>query len=124
MTNYELYLKFIEIASHNPLDAYLELKNLRAEYKKSDFYKSTKLPLQTAYKLCVQGSLTQIAAKLSTFGDVDAISRRITDVINGIDEDAINNLVEKLMSVFDVSKLQEEKGDLKVLLNQFKDLVE
>ena len=66
----------------------------------------------------------QVIGKIHELTDVDALSQKITDVINGIDEEAINSFVNKITNVFDIEKLQDEKGELKLLLNQVKDLVE
>ena len=124
MTNYELYLKFVEIASNNTFDAYIKLKQLKKEYKKSEFYKATKMPLFAAYKMFLQNFATTSLLKIKDLTDTDTIAAKITDIINSIDEDAINRLIDRLSNVFDINKLQDEKGDLKILLNQIKNLVD
>ena len=123
MTNYELYLEFIKIASSNPFDAYMQLKELNKKYKKSQFYKATKMRINKAYQMFLQMSPVQLVEKIKDFANVETWSDKITELINGIDEEAINKLVDRLTSVFDIEKLQDEKGDLKILLNQVKDLV-
>jgi ribosome-associated toxin RatA of RatAB toxin-antitoxin module len=65
----------------------------------------------------------QLLAKIKEFTDTESLITKIEDLINGIDEDAINGLFEKLSNVFNIDKLQDEKGELKLLLNQTKDLV-
>ena len=113
----------MEIASYNPFDAYTQLKAFRKEYKKSEFYKANKLSLQSAYKMFLTMLPSQLYFKISEFTDVEKWSAKLTAVINGIDEDTINGLVERLTNMFNLEKLQDEKGDLKILLNQVKDLV-
>jgi hypothetical protein len=124
MNNSELYLKFIEIASYNPFDAYIKLKEFKKEYKKSEFYKATRMSWRRAYKLFLQMMPSQLLAKLKEFTDVDMLATKLTDLINSVDEDAINGFFEKLTNIFNLEKLQDEKGDLKILLNQVKDLVQ
>ena len=123
MDNRELYLKFIEIASYNPFDAYIELKAFKKQYKKSQFYKKTWMPIQSAYKMFLQMMPHQVLAKIKDLTDIESLTTKIEEVINGIDEDAINRFIDKLSNVFNIDKLQDEKGDLKILLNQIKDLV-
>lgn len=123
MTNYELYLHFVEIMSHNVFDAYIKLKQFKKEYKKSIFYKTTKMPLFAAYNMFKQNFMTDLMTKIRDLTDTETLAMKLTDVINSIDEDSINNLINKLSNVFDMEKLQDEKGDLKILLNQIKDLV-
>lgn len=123
MNNHDLYLKFIEIASYNPFDAYAQLKAFNKDYKKSDFYKASKMPIHKAYKLFLEMLPSQLYFKISTFTDVESLAAKLTDVINGIDEEAISKLLDRLTNIFNIDKLQDEKGDLKILLNQVKDLV-
>ena len=124
MNNCDLYLKFIEISSLNPLDAYIALKDLQKDYKKSEFYKKTKLSLKKTYAMFLRTVPVQLAAKLIDFVDTDKLGMKISDLLNSIDEDAIDNVFDKFVNAFDMNKLQEEKGDLKLLLNQFKNLVQ
>jgi hypothetical protein len=124
MTNYELNLEFIKIASKNPFDAYLDLKKMNKIYKQSEFYKETKMSIDKAYKLFLSMSPAQLVAKLQEFTDIELLSAKLTDVLNGIDEESVNNLLNKLTGIFDIEKLQDEKGELKLLLNQIKNLVE
>lgn len=123
MNNYDLYLKFIEISSLNPFDAYIQLKDLQKTYKKSEFYKQTKFSIKKAYALFLKMMPVQLVAKLHELTDTDRLGIKISDLLNSIDEDAINNVFDKFVNMFDINRLQEEKGDLKILLNQFKDLV-
>ena len=123
MDNRELYLKFIEVASYNPFDAYVQLKAYNKEYKKSDFYKQTKMPLLKAYKMFLTMLPSQLYFKLSELTDTEMLAAKITSLIDSIDENSVDNLLNKITNIFNIEKLQDEKGDLKILLNQVKDLV-
>ena len=123
MTNYELYMKFVEISSQNPFDTYLTLKSFNKDYKQTEFYKTTKLSLKKAYQIFLKAVPMQAIVRLIELTNVDNLALKISDLLNSIDEDSVNNLVDKFTTVFDINKLQEEKGDLKILLNQLKDLV-
>ena len=87
MNNYELYLKFIEIASQNPFDAYTQLKVLNKEYKQSEFYKANKMSIDKAYKMFLNMLPGQLYFKISSLTDVDKWAAKITEAINGIDEE-------------------------------------
>ena len=123
MNNYDLYLKFIDIASHNTFDAYIALKEFKKEYKKSEFYKKTHMPISCAYKMFLQQLPGKLFFKLQELTDIESLSTKLTEVINGIDEDTVNNLIDKLTSVFNMEQLQDEKGELKLALNNLKDLI-
>jgi hypothetical protein len=123
MNNYDLYLKFIEIAAMNSFDSYIALKQFKKEYKKSEFYKQTHMPISVAYKMFLQQLPGQLFFKLQELTDVHSWAAKLTEVLNNIDEDAINNLIDKFTSMINMEALQDEKGELKIALNNLKDLI-
>ena len=55
MNNTELLTQFHVIAGKsNIFDICCELKKFNKQYKKSEFYKQTKLPINSAYKIFVE----------------------------------------------------------------------
>jgi hypothetical protein len=123
MSNRELYLKFIEIAASNPLDGYCQLKDFRREYKKTEFYKKTRLPLHTAYKYAIQSMGTQLYFKLCEIMDVTSWSDKINDFMEDLDPEMVENWINKITSVFNFSNLDSEKGELQNLLAQMTSLM-
>ena len=51
MTHEELNIKFQEFTKLNPFELHLALKDFMPEYKKSLFYKQTKMSIKKAYQL-------------------------------------------------------------------------
>lgn len=122
MNNQELYLKFIEIASCNPFDAYCKLKDFKKEYKKSDFYKTTHLPLNKAYEYASKTIFVQLYTKLQEITDVSSWVEKINDFIEDLDGDTIQGLVDKISSSFNFTNLDMEKGELRNFLDELKSL--
>lgn len=120
MDNKELYNKFYEIASLNIFDAVIELKKFKKEYKKSDFYKSTKLSLIRAYEIFNKSGINEFLYTLRTLTDTDKIINKLTDILNGIESDTIQDFFDKIVEVLNIDELNEHKGELTGLLNQLK----
>lgn len=122
MNNRELYLKFIEIASCNPFDAYCRLKDFKKEYKKSDFYKATHLPLNKAYEYASKTIFVQLYTKLQEITDVSSWVDKINYFVEDLDSDTIQGLMDKISSSFNFANLDIEKGELRNFLNELKSL--
>lgn len=122
MNNQELYLKFIEIASCNPFDAYCKLKDFKKEYKKSDFYKATHMPLNKAYEYASKTIFVQLYTKLQEITDVSSWVDKINDFIEDLDGDTIQGLMDKISSSFNFANLDMEKGELRNFLDELKSL--
>lgn len=122
MGNYDLYLKFIEIAAHNPFDAYCQLKDLNKTYKKSDFYKRTHMPIKRAYEFAMQSMFTQLYFTLRELTNVSSWVAKFSAFVDDLDEDQLGALINKITSSFGANDLQIEKGELQDLLNQMKSL--
>lgn len=122
MNNHDLYLKFIEIASYNPFDAYCQLRAFKKEYKKSDFYKTTRMPIDKAYEYVSKTIFVQLYMKLQEITDVDSWVAKINRFIDDLDEDTIQNLLNKITTHLNLNNLDFEKGELRSLLNEMKSL--
>lgn len=122
MTNQELYNILIEIMHKNPLDAYCELKQLNREYKRSIFYKKTKLPLKSVYELVCASAYMQLYTKLRELVDTQHWAVKIENFIDDLDENTIRSFFNKLLDSFQLNNLTNEKGELTGLLDQMKTL--
>ena len=120
MDNKELYNKFYEISLLNVFDGFIALKQLKKEYKKSDFYKTTKLPLLKAYEIFNKSSINEFLNTIKTLSDTDKMIAKLTDVINGIESDTIQEFFDKIVNTLNIEELNEHKGELTGLLNQLK----
>lgn len=110
MTNQEIIEKINTLMSENEnfCDLLLALKNFNREYKKSNFYKKTRI------------SLNRLVRQYRTysFTNLDEIFDRIQEKINNLDLSNIENIVDTLGLNTD-----REIKDLNSSWNGLKDLV-
>ena len=113
MNNIELEAQFKVISQlNNSLDAIVELKKLNKEYKKSDFYKMTKMSIYDAYKVSLNFKLSRIIIKLHSLSNVEDLSIFINELINNIDEDTLNLFFEKISNILSISELEKYNKQL------------
>lgn len=109
MNNSELELKIKEILSiENFLDMMEAVFDFEKQYKGSEFYKKTKMPLIEV----VKGSKTWYMLQLKDIGN------KIQSLINNLDVSHLSEVIDQFGSVFE----QENKETLDIL-NSFKDIV-
>lgn len=115
---------------HNPLEQFCALKQMRKVYKKSMFYKNTKLNIYKAYELACKMLNTGLIIKLNNLLNEEELSDFINNTIETIHLDVlINNLLRSvnyehlsetlktLVPDLDTTQLQE-------LITQLKDLTD
>ena len=91
MDNKELELKIKEILTNeNFFDMMIAISIFEKEYKGSEFYKITKMPLTQVVKEYKVWSVT----------DPREIQSAVQKIINGLDITNLQNLIEKMSSVF------------------------
>ena len=109
MNNQELELKVKELLEiENFFDMIIAVKDFEKEYKSSDFFKTTKMPLADVIK----------NAKMWYLTNMSAVGDNLQRVINDLDFNKINELLEQLGSVF-----AAENSETLNILQEFKDLV-
>lgn len=110
MTNQEIIEKINTLMSENEnfCDLLLALKNFNKEYKKSDFYKKTRISLNRLVR----------QYRAYSFTNLDEIFDRIQEKINNLDLSNIQNIVDTLGFNTD-----REIEDLNSSWNGLKDLV-
>ena len=109
MNNSELELKIKEILSiENFFDMMEAVYDFEKEYKGSEFYKKTKMPLIEV----VKGSKTWYMLQFKDIGN------KIQSLINGLDVSHLSEVIDQFGSIFE----QENKETLDIL-NSFKDIV-
>lgn len=123
MTNYELWLEFHRISALNIFDAQIELKLLKKKYKKSDFYKQTRYSFNKAYSLFVSGLMLKLYYTLKDWTDVDMLGIKLSQVIENIDTEKIQEASDKIIKSLEFSKLNAEKGELQNTLAQIKSIL-
>lgn len=110
MTNQEIIEKINTLMSENEnfCDLLLALKNFNKEYKKSDFYKKTRISLNRLVK----------QYRAYSFTNLDEIFDRVQEKINNLDLSNVQNIVDTLGFNTD-----REIEDLNSSWNGLKDLV-
>ena len=110
MTNQEIIEKINTLMSENEnfCDLLLALKNFNKEYKKSDFYKKTRISLNRLVR----------QYRAYSFTNLDEIFDHVQEKINNLDLSNIQNIVDTLGFNTD-----REIEDLNSSWNGLKDLV-
>ena len=112
MDNVELEQKIKEILNiTNFFDMLLAAKEFEKDYKTSDFYKITKIPLMEVLKE---------VKSFYTFS-VDTIVEKIQTVVNNLDLTKLNSLFDEMGNLFQ----KENQETMKILgeLKDFKDVI-
>lgn len=122
MNNKELFERFSAIAQNNPFDAVVELKHFRKEYKQSEFFKATKMPLCKAYKMFTETLGLKLYFTVSKLLNVSALSDKVSEFLMGIDEEAFEHLIEVVMNKFNLNNISDETGEIKDLVEALKTL--
>lgn len=108
MTNKELLEEFEKIQKiDNLLDKIEKLKEFNKVYKKSRFFKLTKCPLSKLQQLYVVNAAQKVITNIKEWTDKDTLAFKINDVLDGIDETAIENLFNKLSEQIDIKSLKD-----------------
>lgn len=112
MDNIELEQHIKEIIDMgNMFDMIIAAKNFEKDYKTSDFYKATKMPLAEVIK----------DAKVFYLVDASAIKDKLQKIIDGIDMSHLNGLFDQVGKVY----AQENADTMQMLdgLSDFKDII-
>ena len=112
MDNIELEQKVKEILNiTNFFDMLLAAKEFEKDYKTSDFYKITKIPLMEVLK----------EVKSFYAFSIDAIVEKIQTAINNLDLTKLNSLFDEMGNLF--QKENQETMDMLSGLKDFKDII-
>lgn len=109
MNNQELELRVKEILEKNNFFDMIEaVVAFEKEYKGTDFYKKTRIPLMEVIK----------NAKIWYLLQVENIGNKIQDILNNLSFDNVNDVINKLGDVY----LKENEETLNIL-KQFQEIV-
>lgn len=105
MNNQELNAKLQELIKiDNYCDYVIAVKEFSSEYKKTEFYKLTKKPLEKA--------LNEI--KLHNLINMKGIISRIQQIIDGLNFDNVQQLVEDFSNMY-----AQENADIQDIISNF-----
>jgi hypothetical protein len=126
MNNLQLYGLLDEIYKANFLESIELIQEKTPEYKKSDFFKKTKLPLETVYE------------KYFYYMNANySFDEKVEQFVNGIDPEVLSDIfikaveyiqnneefmkkVESFVSSFDVENLQKQNDEIEKLTKNLK----
>ncbi len=134
MTNTQLLELFKTIAEvDNCFDREIMLKKAKKQYKKSYFYRETKMNIHRAYAVFTLSGLSKIAAILSSpilsafaKGDVKAIIEQIEEGIKNFDKASLDGIIAYVNDNFSTdleaarALIGEYKGVAELLLGSLK----
>ena len=110
MNNNELQDKILELLQEdNYFDFIEKAKDFEKEYKESDFYKNTKMPLKQMIR----------EAKIFYAVQFRDLGKAIQRVLDGLNFENFNAVLDKLGDMF-----SQENGDIMDSMSQFKDLLD
>ena len=115
MNNEELLQQFTLIAkTENPLDAIVALKKLEKTYKKSDFFKQTKLSIDVAFK-CYRDMISARNAQLLNeyIADTDKLVDKLNEVMDSVDPFIFGAFANRMTGATDIEELRQLGVELK-----------
>ena len=126
MTILEIQTLLDNLAEKSFLESILEIKKNEQDYKKSDFFKNTKMPLAVLYEKYLQyamltaNKVEELALALESL-DLTIFADQIAALLEGVlDNDSIKKRTEAFQENFDLEKLLQENENLEEAINKLK----
>ena len=126
MTQLDIQLLLEKAYESNFLDSLQILSKANKEYKKSEYYKDTKIPLIELYKGYYQYAASQYSfgSKISEFLgtiDSDELVEKISSLLQKLQNDPeIQKIFNTIMENFDIQSLNLSAEELKKAIKQLK----
>jgi len=126
MNNLELQILLEKIYNQTFLESIEIIFEKEKEYKKSDFFKQTKIPLIQLYEkyFVYMNSKYSIEDKLNDFItkiDTNKLTDISLDWIEKLeDNDKFNKIINIILEKFDLSKLQEGQKEIESIISDIK----
>lgn len=121
MTNNELVVEFSRIANIlDCFDFYLELDKLNKQYKTTPFYKKSRMNIKQAYGLFMKHKVFNIINFLNKITNVQDVADLLNAYINAIDEDTLNEFLDKIVSVINIEQLKGLQDNLSNTIKELK----
>ena len=128
MNNSELQILLEELYEKSFLDLIETIYKKEPEYKKSNFYKQAKIPLNTLFEKYFQHRTTQFSMKekiedfIRDINFESLLDSALIWIENQENQERIEKLLIKLLEKFNLNNLGEESEELKAFLEEFKKL--
>lgn len=126
MTEIELQLLLEQLYNETFLDCIKIINEKESIYKKSEFFKQTKIPLSTLYEkyFIYANSKYSIEEKLNDFItkiDTERLADLSLDWIDQIEKsEKFNKVFDLILQKFDLSRLQETQQEIEELVSDIK----
>ena len=106
MNNIDLMNMFEEILQvSNGFDRVIELKNREKEYKKSTFYKKTRMSIDKAYAIFLRESAINMVKRIRDLMNPEYLGIYLTETLEGISPESVQNLLDSFMSMLNIEDL-------------------
>ena len=124
MNNAELFQLFLNIQreSENLFDVTLKLKQVRKQYRKSEFYRSTHMSIDKAYEMFVANTIHEIIKFVNKDsimqlirGDFTLLREEFETLVENFDYSLLDGIFDKLeekIEEFDIASLQESLDEV------------
>lgn len=100
------------VALPNAFDRVLKLKQIKKEYKKSAFYKQTRMPIQMAYKWFMQDFIYNTIIHASKFTDASYVGEYATNLLDNISPDAVEDFVDRIVNSLNTSEMLAASAEI------------
>lgn len=128
MTNIEIQRILDAAYDLSFLGSIEHLKKYEVDYKKSEFYKENRIPLNVLYEkyFLYKNSRYGIEEKFNDFFerlDLDKLANLFLDWLEKLENtERINQILSNIIEKFDLDYIKNNNQELKKLLNEFKKL--
>ena len=126
MTILEIQTLLDNLAEKSFLESILEIKKNEQDYKKSDFFKNTKMPLAVLYEKYLQSvffktdKVEDIALAIENM-DVSRFAEKLSELIDkALDQDNLKERIEGFQKGFDIEELVKQNSELEEAINKLK----
>lgn len=118
MNSTELMNLFMEAQSKdNSIERFLFLHSKNKEYKKSDFYKKTKINIFKAYVMVVTDNGITLLNRVTQLSTPTKLGTFIQDTIENIESSAIEEFIDKIVEAFNVNEMLGATQEIKEQIN-------
>jgi hypothetical protein len=121
MSNIELQEIFNKIVlMDNTFDRIIAIKKFKKTYKQSSFYKQTRMPIFSAYRMFAQEFSGAIIYKIKNMLNPSVLGEFITNALDHVAPDAVEDFVDKIDQAFNMGEIKDSTKELSVLIQQMK----
>lgn len=121
MDNNQLLYELREINSiTNDLDRIAALQKFSKKYKKSDFYKATRMPLEKLQAKLLGFRFEEFVANFLVNFNLTNLSNSINQVLNGLDSETVSNFFNQITQALDIQDLTNVATTLQEQMKQMR----